>query len=359
MLYIGVLSGTSIDAIDVAIVDIHDDQTLHLLDYHPTAFPQDLQIKLRQLAHAKDDTVAAVAVTAHALAHVFADAINQIIKINKLTRQDIVAIGLHGQTIRHHAGTPTYSIQIADPNIVAEATGITTIADFRRRDIAAGGQGAPLAPLLHHTLILSHHVDHALVNIGGIANISCLDNEGRLIGFDTGPGNTLLDAWARLHLQKPFDDKGAYAESGNVNIELLNSLLNEAYFSKSYPKSCGLEQFNLTWLKRYINETLSPADIAATLTALTAQTIADSIYRYPHIKTVVLCGGGTHNHHLVSLLAKQLSNHRLTMAEDYGINSDAMEAMLFAWLAYRYIEKIPSLITGSCDTLRVLGAGYY
>jgi anhydro-N-acetylmuramic acid kinase len=295
---------------------------------------------------------------------VFANAINQFILDNKLNKEKIIAIASHGQTIWHSPNsTPPFTLQLGDPSVIAEKTGITTIADFRSADIAAGGQGAPLAPAFHKAVFASTNEPRCVINIGGYSNISILEN-GKHLGFDTGPGNCLLDHWTTEHFNKPCDVDGMIAKTGKVIPQLLEVLLNDQYFKKSPPKSTGREYFNAAWLQDNLNkfqaDNFPAQDVLVTLVHLTAQTITDAIKTYANANTkVYICGGGAHNPELLKVLSTLLEQQIQTTFV-LGIDPDWVEATLFAWLAKQRIteQKIDlTEITGSTHPV-ILGALY-
>ena len=256
---------------------------------------------------------------------------------------DITAIGSHGQTVRHQPVSPhAFTLQIGDPNTIALKTNITTVADFRRRDIANGGQGAPFAPAFHDAFFRTDLEDRAIINIGGIANISILpaDKNKPVVGFDTGPGNGLMDAWAQKHICTAYDNNGEWAASGVVNDALLEKLMSDPYFKLPSPKSTGKEYFNLSWLDSFLSDDLKPEDVQATLLELTARTISKAT---PDNKQVVLCGGGVNNSALVNALVTR--HPKLKTTEYLGIAPQWVEAAGFAWLAKQTIEKNPVNLT--------------
>jgi anhydro-N-acetylmuramic acid kinase len=281
----------------------------------------------------------------------------------------IEAIGSHGQTVRHlpQAKYP-FTLQIGDPNKIAATTGLTTVADFRRRDIAVGGEGAPLAPAFHQWLFAERNSDCVVLNIGGIANLTVLaDSTDDVIGFDTGPGNTLLDEWISEKQSNAFDDCGAWAASGEVIQPLLLAMLDDPYFALQPPKSTGLEYFNLRWLRNAIQQCSLPKqlldnDVQATLAAFTAGSIADAICRYaPNTSTVMVCGGGVHNDDLMSRLNDNLPVVSVSSTAEFGLDPDWVEAAAFAWLAMRTLHKLPGNLPSVTGARRnaVLGSVYF
>ena len=344
--YIGQMSGTSLDGIDTAIVEIVDGQ-FSLIENHSLKWPQDIEQRLRRLIE-QGDSLDEMLQLDQICAHYFSQAAVQCLEKTNLKPHDIKAIGCHGQTIRHSPNSePAYTLQIGNPNTIAEITGITTITDFRGRDIAGGGQGAPLAPAFHEALFRQPDKNRVVLNIGGIANISIL-TDAVLTGYDTGPGNRLLDDWIRHCKKLPYDTNGEFAASGTVNRDLLNLLLKDPYFELPAPKSTGSDYFNLNWLKKYLHAfSDEPAediaeDIQATLTLLTAVSISDQINQAAvDCDEVLVCGGGVHNTFLMELIRQQLPNSEITSTSTYDIHPDWVEAMAFAWLAHQTLSGLP------------------
>lgn len=344
-LYIGLMSGTSADGIDAALVDFTNTQP-ELIAHHYAAYSPALKKSILALNHPGHDEINRLGELDRLLGKAFADATNTLLQQSGVAAKDIRAIGSHGQTIRHHPQL-RFTLQIADPNIIAAETGITTIADFRRRDMAHGGQGAPLVPAFHQTILRTAKLDRAVVNIGGVANITFLpcDMDKSILGFDTGPGNNLMDAWTQKHLQQTHDNLGAWAAQGKISQKLLDALLNDSYFKRQPPKSTGPEYFNIKWLENYLSSDIKPVDVQATLAELTAITIVDAVKNLMHDGEILICGGGVHNQHLMQRLqtiAKPLS---VLSTEAYGVDPDWMEAMAFAWLAKQTLEKKPGNVT--------------
>ena len=344
-LYIGLMSGTSVDGIDAALVDFTN-ETPEVLATNYVPFDETMRADVLSLCQPDHNEIERLGKMEYLLGHAFADSALAVLNKTKLTPKDIIAIGSHGQTIRYRPKLPqTFTLQIGDPNIIAAKTGITTIADFRRKDIAHGGQGAPLVPAFHHSLYYSDKHHRAIVNIGGMANVTLLraDQPNQVIGFDTGPGNVLLDAWIQLQQGKHYDANGDWAESGQVHAGLLHQLLSHPFFSTPAPKSTGREMFHLDWLQNEIakfNETIDPADVQATLVALTHQSIIQAIREYFTQGEIILCGGGIHNQALLNHFKKD-THFKLTTTKDYGIGGDWIEAVAFAWLAKQTMERRP------------------
>lgn len=365
-LYIGVMSGTSLDGIDVVLVSIQSGKITCLHSYcHP--MPPAVKSQVLQMNHNAPLNLIQIGELDNLLGHLFAEAIQAFLDIYALEPHRITAIGNHGQTVFHHpAGAHPFTMQLGDANIIAIKTGITTIADFRRKDMALGGQGAPLVPAFHRAIF--QHSDSTLIilNIGGIANLSIMQPNQPVYGYDTGPGNGLLDAWCQKIKDQPFDMNGEFAAQGLVNPSFLTQLLHDDYFRKCPPKSTGREHFNLEWLMRHRNQFGHPVtdeDVQATLLELTVKTITTEVARYragPH-PTLLVCGGGAKNQLLMTKLSQTLPAWEVTDTDSKGISGDYMEAMAFAWLAYCRIHAIPSNlpeVTGASRSTP-LGIIYY
>ncbi|WP_120512328.1 anhydro-N-acetylmuramic acid kinase [Photobacterium salinisoli] len=344
-LYIGVMSGTSMDGVDTALVSINGDQ-IQLLAHDDYPIPDSLKQRLLNVCTGQQTTLVEIGELDHLLGHLFADAVNTLLTQSGYRADQIRAIGNHGQTVYHQPlGDAPFTLQIGDANIVAAKTGIDTVADFRRKDMALGGQGAPLVPAFHKTLFQSSDSSVVVLNIGGIANISVIRPNQNVLGFDTGPGNMLMDAWCERHTGQKFDRNGDFARQGKVNQELLNDLLSEPYLAQPAPKSTGRELFNLAWLdNRITNRALSAQDVQRTLCEFTAVTIASEVGRFKTGPSPLLlvCGGGTRNLLLMARLSALLGDWQVAPTSDYGVDSDYMEAMAFAWLAQRRIHGLPS-----------------
>ena len=346
-LYIGLMSGTSADGIDAVLVDLKEIQPkLIAARYMP--YPISIRDEIKSLYQPSHNEIHRLATLDVVLGKTFAKAVLALLKKTSLKSKQIKAIGSHGQTIRHSPHRPhSFTLQIGDPNIIAAMTGITTIADFRRKDVACGGQGAPLVPLFHEQLFSKENHDRVIVNIGGIANITLLSSHFKKspIAFDTGPGNTLLDAWIFKYRKQTMDKNGHFAESGVVQIDLLKKLLADPYFKRLPPKSTGFDYFNLTWLQKYLNtlkKKWQPADIQRTLTHLTAHSIMDAIKKYLKTGEILLCGGGVYNTCLVNTI-KQEANSDFSIAStlQYGMHPDWIEASAFAYLAKQTLLGLP------------------
>ena len=360
-LYIGLMSGTSLDGMDVALVDFADGtKLLHSGHYQ---LPEQLRAELLRLSQSNSAvSLEQFGQLETALGQTFANAVNEFCQKNAVNPANIRAIGSHGQTVRHNPqGDLPYTLQMGDANIIAERTGITTVADFRRRDVAAGGQGAPLVPAFHHALFAKPNSTRAIVNIGGIANITLLAKNGSVNGFDTGPGNGLMDAWCQKHWRIAYDDNGQKAALGQIDQPLLEQLLSEPWLQLPAPKSTGRDMFNLEWLAVHLqNLSLSPETVLRTLNTFTAKTIANALLASSqNIEDVFVCGGGAHNALLMQTL-QSLLPCPVQSTEVLGVDPDYVEAMAFAWLAKQCIDGKPGNVvdvTGAKGS-RILGAIY-
>lgn len=362
MYYIGLMSGTSMDAIDAALVEFDNKASLKLYREYPIENSLRHQIRL---INEKSD-LGHIADLDHELGHLFANAVNELLEEARITPDNVIAIGNHGQTILHRPdATHKTSIQISDPNVICAETGITTIADFRRMDMTHGGQGAPLACAFHQYQFQQDDKSIVILNIGGIANITLLPaNNSPVLGFDTGPGNGLLDDWTQLNNNKEYDKDGLWASSGSVDSALLEQLLNDNYFSLPAPKSTGREYFNLKWLNGCLSKhdpEISPEDVQATLLRFSATSICNAIQEYANgYDEVLVCGGGAYNPLLMKALQDLLPNIKVSTTADYGLTPDCIEAVTFAWLAKQRIENKPANIpsvTGA-DKAVILGGIY-
>lgn len=373
-LYAGLMSGTSVDAIDAVLVDFAPAQP-SLIASHSHPIPDSIKSRINQLCHPSTQTLEKSTIDPidvlgelHVqLGQLFADATLALLAQAKVNAQDVQAVGSHGQTIRHRPeGTFPFSLQIADPNTIAQRTGITTVADFRLRDMAAGGQGAPLVPAFHQAAFHSEAVDRIILNIGGIANITLLNKNAsaKVTGFDTGPGNTLMDQWIKQHRGLTYDPEGSWASQGAVRQDLLEKLLAHPYFAQPSPKSTGREMFNLAWLTATLAELdgIKAADVQRTLLELTVDTIALAI-KAQGIKNgeLLVCGGGYHNHLLLAELAAKLPAFSVAGTTAAGCPPDWVEAMAFAWLAKQNVDQLPGnlhSVTGAEKPV-ILGGLYF
>lgn len=367
-LFVGLMSGTSVDAIDSALVQCGSNgATLVATHEHP--IPAHFKGEIAALSHPGDNEIQRMGTLDRELGALFAEATIELLQQANTQPGNVCAIGSHGQTIRHippsSATSPAtaFSLQIGDPNTIAEITGITTVADFRRRDVAAGGEGAPLAPAFHRGAFAESGSIRAIVNIGGIANATLLQGQTLLAGFDTGPGNTLLDHWYRQHEHGAFDAAGSWAARGRVHDALLRALLAHPYFTRTGPRSTGKEAFHLNWLTTTLLEfdPIDPVDIQATLTELTATSIAQAVQAgSPQPDQIFICGGGAHNDFLMQRLAALLAPAAVADTSALGIPPDWVEAVTFAWLASETLAARAgnaAQVTGASGG-RVLGAIY-
>lgn len=364
MYYIGLMSGTSADAIDTALVCMTGN-AMGIIDYRQYPFDMDIKTVLRSIDSSSPiDTGSRLDCL---LGQRFGEAVIALLAANGVTPEQVRAIGSHGQTILHlPEADPPRTMQIGDPNRIAGFTGITTVADFRRADLAAGGQGAPLAPAFHAWKFRTGGHNRVVLNIGGIANVTILPAapDVEVQGFDTGPGNGLMDAWTQKHQHYDYDDHGRWAAEGTVHAPLLKLLLSAPYFSALPPKSTGKDDFNLGWLTGYMEKAginCAPGDVQATLLELTAASITEAISTYaPKTREVLACGGGVHNVALMQRLQSLLSGMTLTTTGAHGVDPDAVEAVTFAWLAHQRLENTPAnlpSVTGANKSV-VLGAVY-
>ena len=351
--YIGLMSGTSMDGIDAALVRFGRRQA-DVVATRARPYPETLRHALRKaVATPVDQPIDNIGGLDRQVGECLRDAAVELIAGSGVAAQEIVAIGSHGQTVRHQPdGLRPYTLQIGNPDLIARGTGITTVADFRSADIAAGGQGAPLVPPFHDWLFGRGEAGRVILNIGGIANITILDSgDAPVRGFDTGPGNTLLDQWCLRHCGEPFDRDGAWAASGNSDASLLATLLAYEYFRLSPPKSTGVEEFNLAWLAHFDVESLPAADVQATLAELSARSIAADIAKHaPGTGEIFVCGGGAHNLDLMKRLRRNLPETDIETTAVAGLDPDWVEAVAFAWLAMRTMNdetgNLPS-VTGA------------
>jgi len=368
-LYVGLMSGTSMDGIDAGLFEIREAACATratLTQEYPGPLRAELLHASRNPGRCDVDTIGRLD---NWVGECFMQAAETLIAANNVDKSLIRAIGSHGQTIRHQprSGRP-FTLQIGDPNIIAAGTGLTTVADFRRRDMALGGEGAPLTAAFHKSFLADPKESRVVLNIGGIANITVLPaGEGTVFGFDTGPGNTLLDAWIQSRKDNRYDSNGAWGDSGRVSAELLATLLDDPYFRSPPPKSTGFEYFNLGWLQKSIAdvsklESIRDEDVQATLTTFTATTIADAIRNCaPATRRVLACGGGVRNSGLMRGLKEQLPSAVLESTAGYGIAPEWVEAATFAWLAKRCLDGEPGNLPNVTGATRetVLGGVYY
>lgn len=361
-LFLGLMSGTSVDGIDAALVAF--DPTPRLLFARTYPMPAPLADDVLRLSQAQAKmTLDDVGALDTRLGEAFARAANDLLEESGIPRSQVKAIGSHGQTLRHRpSGDAPFTMQLADANVIAERTGLMTVGDFRRRDVAAGGQGAPLVPAFHAAVLRDPTEDRAVLNIGGIANLTLLPAQGSVRGFDTGPGNGLMDAWCLRHRGERFDLGGEFAAQGTVNDALLATLCDEPWLRLPPPKSTGRDQFHLGWLREKLRGSELPAaDVQATLLALTARSIADALRSHmPQCQHLLACGGGVRNPVLMARIQAELPAVKVGTTADHGVDPDFLEAMAFAWLARETLEhragNLPE-VTGARGP-RVLGAIY-
>ena len=358
--YIGLMSGTSLDGIDAVVARFGEGDAAMLVHSHYQPFQPQLRDALLALNEPGHDELHRAALCANQLAHAYAAAIRTLLAQAGLDARDITAIGCHGQTVRHRPDAG-YTTQLINGALLAELTGITTICDFRSRDIAAGGQGAPLVPAFHWHAFGSTTEHRAVVNIGGIANITDLPPGSVAAGFDCGPGNALMDEWITANLDRAYDDNGAWAATGVVIPKLLNALLAHEFFARRPPKSTGRDLFNLAWVRRALSGDEAAADVQATLLALTADGIAHGVESYcPGAQSVFVCGGGAHNDALMARLSFLMPNLRVATTSTIGVGADWVEALAFAWLARQITLRLPGNVPGvtGAQGPRLLGAIY-
>jgi len=362
--FIGLMSGTSMDAIDAVLVEFESNQP-RLLAHHHHRLTDELRRTILSLQQSSDNEIACMARLDGELGHLFAEASLDLLRQAGCKADAISAIGSHGQTIRHYPESPfPTSIQLGDANVIAEQTGITTVADFRRRDMAAGGQGAPLVPAFHQHVFRHKQRHRVIVNIGGIANITILaaDSAIPVVGFDTGPGNSLMDVWIERHQGQRYDQNGQWAAKGKLIPVLLEKMLADPYFALTPPKSTGREYFHLDWLETYLDHSYTEIDIQATLSALTVHSICQAIEQHAsHTEEVLVCGGGVHNQHLMTQLRLQMAPRHVTSTLEAGVDPDWVEAICFAWLARQTLNHIPGnlpSVTGAAHPV-ILGGIYY
>jgi anhydro-N-acetylmuramic acid kinase len=366
--YIGLMSGTSLDGVDGTLVAFGDsDADLQVLAHAHRPFDGALRAELLALNTPGPAELHRSALAANALVGVYARVVGALLEASRLSRQQVRAVGAHGQTVRHRPGEfdgVGYTVQLNAPALLAERTGIDVVADFRSRDIAAGGTGAPLVPAFHRAVFGKTGATVAVLNLGGIANLTVLHRDGRTIGFDCGPANVLMDLWMHRHSGAPFDANGAWAASGAVVPSLLASMQDDPYFKRSPPKSTGRDLFDATWLERHLRSTpsgLRPQDVQTTLAELTAQACADDMTRHASdARDLLVCGGGALNDDLMRRIATHLPRVAVCSTDSAGLPSNQVEACAFAWLARASLDRKPGNlpeVTGA-KGLRILGALY-
>ena len=364
--YLGIMSGTSLDGVDIALTNIHSNQTkLIAADFTP--MPENLREKMTALIQSGETTLQALGELDHQFGLLYADCVNTFLHKHQLKPEQVEAIGCHGQTVWHSPKSQfPFTMQIGDMNLLAAKTGITVVGDLRRKDMAFSGQGAPLVPAFHQAVFFDPHWTTVVLNIGGISNVSLLIPEQPVIGFDTGTGNALLDQWIEKHQGKAYDKNGEWAASGQVNPDLLAVLLDEDFFQLPPPKSTGRELFNLAWLENKIQKitgkttALLPQDVQATLAEFTVQSI---VLALNNIQTtlpcrLLVCGGGAKNQVIMNGLKQALLNWRIQLTTELELDIDYVEAAAFAWLAYRRMHNLPAnlpSVTGATSAVS-LGA---
>ena len=364
-LYIGLMSGTSLDGVDGVLADFST-APLRVCAHASTAFSAGFRAQLLALNTSGADELHRAASAAHTLVTAYAAVVAQLLAAAGVQASQVRAIGAHGQTVRHQPrafGGTGYTTQINNPALLAELTGIDVVADFRSRDVAAGGQGAPLAPFFHQAQFARPGITVGVLNLGGISNLTLLRADGTMTGFDCGPANALMDGWCEQHTGRPYDDGGAWAASGAVQPVLLAHLMAHPYFAQSPPKSTGRDLFNRAWLDAALAplDTLAPADVQATLAELTAQSCAAELLRHgPQAAELVVCGGGAFNTHLMQRLAALLPGVAVLGSAERGLPPQQVEGAAFAWLARKTVlrEALALQSTTGAQGARVLGAVY-
>jgi anhydro-N-acetylmuramic acid kinase len=358
MYYIGIMSGTSLDGIDLVLASFSPKPKLNCSQLHP--FPAKLKQQLQRLCQPGDNEIELLGPTEQQLAQCYAAGVAALLAKASVTASSVAAIGCHGQTIRHRPDGPfPFTLQIGDMHKLAMLCQIPVIADFRRKDIAYGGQGAPLVPAFHRAVFQQVARQRAIVNIGGIANVTLLLADSAVTGFDTGPGNALLDNWVMHCHGQSFDQNGGFCRQGQLLPELLTAMLADPYFTRPAPKSTGREYFNLQWLQQFKPERYPPADVQRTLCRLTAQTITGALSNYK-VEQLYVCGGGVHNPVLMEDLSLFLPECSVSSTGALGVDADWVEAMAFAWLAWAYQHQVTGNlpeVTGASKAC-VLGVAY-
>ncbi len=359
MLYIGLMSGTSLDGVDGVLVDVGAGGDFRLRGHRHEAFVGTLREELLALNAPGSDELHRASLASQGIARAYASVVNALLFDSGAVARDVRAIGAHGQTVRHRPEAG-YTTQLLNGALLAELTGIDVVCDLRSRDVAAGGQGAPLAPAFHAAVFGHPQQLRAVLNLGGISNLTLLAPGQAVTGFDCGPANALLDGWCERHLQQPFDADGQWAASGRMMQPLLAALLAEPYFDLPPPKSTGRDLFNMDWLDAQVAG-IAAADVQATLAALTVESVAHDVERHaPQTAAIFVCGGGARNAHLMRGLAQRLPRVSTSTTDELGVPADQVEGAAFAWLAHRFVERQPgnlAEVTGARG-LRLLGALY-
>jgi anhydro-N-acetylmuramic acid kinase len=371
-LFIGLMSGTSLDGVDGVLAHFRPDGSMQVQAHAFTPFPDTFKSELLQLNQSGPDELHRAALAGNGIARHYAQVVQALLSQTGHVPDAVTAIGAHGQTVRHRPlefdALPEqpavgYTLQLNNPALLAELTGIDVVADFRSRDLAAGGQGAPLVPAFHQGVFGQTHNCVAVLNIGGISNLSVLQPDGLVMGWDCGPGNALMDHWCQIHTGQAFDHNGDWAATGQASPALLARLLSENYLSKPPPKSTGRDLFNPAWLQQHLADLpdLAAQDVQATLTAFTAEACVHDVRQHaPSAQGLIVCGGGALNGHLMSLMAKGLPGVQVVSSEHHGLPPLQVEAAAFAWLAFKAVRRETaslSSVTGAKGA-RVLGAIY-
>ncbi len=364
-LFMGLMSGTSLDGVDALLARFPiDGSAMQVLGHLHQPFSKPLRDELLALNSPGDNELHRAALAANAVARAYADVVAQLLEACGVKATQVAALGAHGQTVRHRPGEFDgcgYTSQLLNGALLAEQSGVAVVCDLRSRDVAAGGQGAPLVPAFHRAQFAQAGRDIAVVNIGGISNISLLGGDGSTLGFDCGPGNCLMDAWAQQHLGHDFDAGGAWGAQGQVLPDLLGRLLAEPFFALPPPRSTGRDLFNRTWLDSRLESGLQAVDVQATLLALSAEVIAQSLLRHgPQTQELLVCGGGALNHELMRRLQTLLPGVQVQPSDARGLPVMQVEAAAFAWLAMRHLRGLPGNLAGVTGALgpRLLGALY-
>ena len=349
------------DAVDATLVEIKQNHKTRLISAYEHPLPTSLRERITNAGNASADSIHDVAILDNELAELYAHCVQATLEQAEVSPDQVHAIGSHGQTVRHCPDcNPPYSVQLGNADRLAEMTGISTVSNFRQRDMAAGGQGAPLAPIFHHHLFANDAHTVVCVNLGGIANISILNADGAITGFDTGPANTLMDKWTAQHHSEFFDRDAQWARTGNINDALLQAMLSENWLERPPPKSTGPELFNMHWLQQHLHDVhIEPEDVQRSLCEFSAVTIANAIHEHASdCRQLIVCGGGAYNPLLVERIQHHLSDIEVSKSDIVGIAPEWIEACMFAWLAYRTLNGLPGnipAVTGARHEV-VLGA---
>lgn len=354
------MSGTSLDGADAVLLAFDTPNTCHTIASFHTPYSDRLRADILALQDISLNELEKSALLSKQLSHLYAETVHGLLNKAQISAKQIHAIGCHGQTIRHRPELG-FTLQIVNASLLAELTDINVVNDFRSRDIAAGGQGAPLVPAFHQAVFSHPEINRAIINIGGIANLTYLPVKGQVIGFDSGAGNMLMDAWAERHIGQRYDTNGAWAETGTVITPLFDALMSEPYLQLPPPKSTGRDLFSMAWLNTFLNDNYAPEDVQRTLLEFTAMSIANAVKLYcPKTEEIYLCGGGAHNNALIRCLQQCLHPVKIDLSNSLGVEVSEVEAAAFAWLARQTMHQatgnIPN-VTGA-QGARVLGAVY-